>query len=148
MTIRAIQSLQAVQGEANVENQNTARDKMQAAEANQKAISDEQYKDQIAQMVNEKSAADTKSDATCWFAIFLGPLIGTAIGNAVGGAAASGDEKDAAEFKKQVGLDDLASQRADDDFSKAKKAYQEASKDGQDLAKFTRELRDDKWTGL
>lgn len=148
MTIKAIQSLQAVQQEHNVESQTTARDKMQSAEAQQKAISDEQYKDQIAEMVNQKQAADTKSEATCWFAIFLGPLIGTAIGNAVGGGLAKGDEEDAAEFKKQVGLDDLASQKADDEFSKARKNFQDASKDGQDLAKFTRELRDDKWTGL
>ncbi len=148
MPIRSIMMLQQAQEKSNVDHNTQVKDNVNNAVKQQNQLSDKHYQDSIAQADKEKSAADTKNTTTCWFAIFLGPLIGTAIGNAIGGWASKGDSDDAAKLKKQAGVDDLEKQQADDHFDTVKKQLDENHKQLDDLGKFHRELRNDSWTGI
>lgn len=148
MTIKGVHRLVATEQESNVGNEKYAREKQSQAIDKQKELVDRDYLKAMEQAKHDQDARETKSDWTCGFAIFLGPLIGTAIGNAIGDGAADDDVKASHAAKKEVGELDLKTSRADDAMDDAKKALDETRDSGKQLGKIRREISDNDWTGI
>lgn len=147
MSISGISRLQSTQHAASLENKNGNQDDVENAVKDHKDRTQQAYKTHLAEIEKAKEARETKSIWTLIGAIFLGPLIGTAIGGAIGDAANEGDEDLSRELKKQHGVLDLEVDKSFDRFNEAKNELDDSNDQARQTEKFSRELRDYKWTG-
>jgi hypothetical protein len=148
MSLNGIRRLETTEAQSTADNQQAARKNVQDQITTHEGTVKDQYDHSMKELQHDQDARSTQSGLTCFFAILLGPLIGTAIGSAIGGAAAKGDKDAAGEEKKLSGLSDQVEAKSMDDFDKSRSRLDDSNKEADDVAKFQRELNDDRFTGL